>query len=51
MCEGTLSYYKNGESWGLAFKDEQLRIGELVAAVSPIYVNDIFSLRNMIKED
>jgi hypothetical protein len=35
----------------VAFKDPQLAQGELVAAVSPIYVNDVFTLRSMIKED
>ena len=49
--DGTLTYYRNGTSWGVAFKDEKLRTGELVAAVSPIYVNDVFTLRSMIKED
>ena len=49
MVEGTLSYYRNGDSWGIAFKDAELKKGELVAAVSPIYANDVFSLRSMIK--
>jgi hypothetical protein len=35
----------------VAFKDEELKKGELVAAISPIYNNDTFTLRNMIKED
>lgn len=51
MVSGALAYYKNGEYWGVAFKDEELKKGELVAAVSPIYVNDVFTLRSMIKED
>lgn len=51
MVEGTLTYYRNGESWGVAYKDEALKTGELVAAVSPIYNNDIFTLRTMIRED
>lgn len=51
MEEGSLSYYCNGECWGVAFKDEELRKGELVAAVSPISVNDVFTLRNLVKED
>lgn len=51
MVEGTLGYYRNGEYWGNAFKDEELKKGEFVAAVSPIYANDVFSLRSMIKED
>jgi hypothetical protein len=51
MVIGTLTFYKNGECWGVAFKDDELRKGELVAAVSPIYVNDVFTLRSTIKED
>lgn len=49
MVEGSMIYYRNGESWGIAYKDPQLKKGELVAAVSPIYANDVFSLRTMIK--
>lgn len=49
MVEGTMVYYRNGESWGVAYKDSQLQKGELVAAVSPIYNNDVFTLRSMIK--
>ena len=51
MVAVALSFYRNGECWGVAFKDEELRKGELVAAVSPIYVGDVFTLRSMIKED
>ena len=51
MVEGTLAYYRNGEYWGIAYKDNELKKGELVAAVAPIYNNDIFSLRAMLKED
>lgn len=51
MVDGTMIYYRNGESWGLAYKDPELKKGELVAAVSPIYANDVFTLRTMIKED
>lgn len=51
MIDGTLSYSRNGENWGVAYKDEQLKVGELVAAVAPIYASDIFSVRTMIKED
>lgn len=46
---GTLSFYRNDECWGIAFKDEELRKGQLVAAVSPITVNDVFTLRNLVK--
>lgn len=49
MIEGTLSYYRNGESWGIAYKDEQLKNGEFVAAVAPIYASDVFTIRTMIK--
>lgn len=51
MVEGTLTYYRNGTSWGVAYKDPELAKGELVASVSPIYVNDVFTLRSLIKED
>ena len=51
MIEGTIEYFRNGQSWGVAFKDAELAKGELVAAVSPIYINDVFTLRSMIKED
>ena len=27
MVEGTLTYYRNGTSWGVAFKDEELKKG------------------------
>lgn len=46
-----MTYYRNGESWGVAYKDAELKNGELVAAVAPIYANDVFTLRTMIKED
>lgn len=51
MVEGTLSFYRNGQNWGVAFKEEALKQGELVAAVAPIYSGDQFTLRSMIKED
>jgi hypothetical protein len=51
MEVGTLSYYVNGKNWGIAFKDEELKKGQLVAAVAPITLNDTFTLRNLIKED
>ena len=51
MVEGTLSFSRNGEDWGLAYKDQRLREGELVAAVAPIYANDVFTLRMLVKED
>ena len=49
--EGTLGFYKNGQYWGVAFKEETLKQGEFVAAVAPIYSGDQFTLRSMIKED
>jgi hypothetical protein len=49
MVDGTMIYYRNGESWGQAYKDPELAKGELVAAVAPIYANDMFTLRTMIK--
>ena len=51
MVEGTLGYYRNGQYWGVAFKEEALMQGEMVAAVAPIYSGDQVTLRSMIKED
>lgn len=51
MVEGTLGFYRNGQYWGVAFKEEALKQGEFVAAVAPIYSGDQFTLRSMIKED
>lgn len=51
MIQGTLTFYKNNVSWGVAFKDEELKKGELVAAVAPIYQNDQFTLKCLMKED
>lgn len=51
MLEGTIEFLRNGQSWGIAFKDGELAKGELVAAISPIYLNDAVTLRSMIKED
>ncbi len=51
MVEGTLSYYRNGENWGIAYTDPEFTHGEFVAAVSLIYKNDVFTLRTMVKED
>ena len=51
MVDGTVSFYKNGFSWGVAYKDEELKKGELVAAVAPIYQNDQFTLKAQMKED
>jgi len=49
MVEGTLGYYRNQAYWGVAFKDDELKNGDMVAAISPIYNNDTFTLRSMIK--
>jgi hypothetical protein len=46
-----LGFYRNGQYWGVAFKEEVLKQGEFVAAVAPIYSGDQFTLRSMIKED
>ena len=51
MVEGTLSFSKNGEHWGIAFKDEELTKGELFAAVAPIYAGDSFVLKRPCPED
>ena len=49
MIEGTIEFFRNGQSWGIAFKDAELAKGELVAAISPIYINDVVTLRTLIK--
>jgi hypothetical protein len=49
--EGTISFYRNGQNWGVGFKEETLKQGDFVAAVAPIYSGDQFTLRSMIKED
>jgi hypothetical protein len=51
MVEGTLSFYRNNECWGVAYKDPELKKGQLVASCAPIYVHDQFTLRSMVKED
>ena len=35
--QGTLSFSKNGRSWGVAFSSTDLCTGELYPAVAPIY--------------
>lgn len=37
MIKGQLSFSKNGVDWGVAYDDEELKKGELYAAVAPIY--------------
>lgn len=51
MIQGTLSFSKNGRDWGVAFKDEQLKQGELYAAVAPIYSGDSYSITRPTPED
>lgn len=51
MTEGTLSYFYNGVPWGVAYKDDKLKEGDLYAACAPIYVSDSFILKMMIPED
>lgn len=51
MIDGTLSFSKNGQNFGVAFTDEELKKGELFAACAPIYKNDSFCLKMMIRED
>lgn len=45
MDEGTLSYSKNGEFLGEAFRSEELKKGTLYPAVAPIYEKDSFEIR------
>ena len=49
--QGTLTFYKNNVSWGIAYKDEELKTGELYAACAPMYSSDSFCLKMMIRED
>ena len=51
MIDGTLTFYKNNVSWGIAYKDEELKQGELYAACAPMYSSDSFCLKMMIRED
>jgi hypothetical protein len=51
MVDGALTFYYNGNSWGVAYTDQELKKGEFVAAASLIYNNDAFYLRTMVKED
>lgn len=51
MVDGTLTFYRNGECWGEAFRSHELAHGELVAAVASIYRDDTFTLRSNFKED
>lgn len=51
MIDGTIEYSNNGQSWGCAFEDPQLKKGQLVAAVASLYSSDVFSIRTALKED
>ena len=46
-----MSYSKNKKEWGVAFKDTALKTGKLVAACAPIYLNDGFKLKMVMRED
>ena len=46
-----MSFSKNGRNWGIAFKDDDLRKGELYAAVAPIYSGDSYTISRPIPED
>jgi hypothetical protein len=37
--------------WGVAYKDEVLKTGKLVAACAPIYLKDAFKLKMVMRED
>lgn len=49
--KGTLSFSRNKEFWGEAFKHEKLKSETLYAAVAPIYKDDGCTLNMTIKED
>lgn len=51
MVDGNLQFYCNGVSWGIAYKDPKLKVGQLVAACAPIYLTDSFTLRSYVRED
>ena len=51
FLQGELSYSKNKKVWGVAYKDDQLKSGKLVAACAPIYLNDGFKLKMVMRED
>lgn len=37
MVNGRLSFSRNGDNWGIAFEDPELKQGQLYAACAPIY--------------
>ena len=49
--KGTLSFSKNKEFWGEAFKDPKIKTETLYAAMAPIYKDDGCILNMNIKED
>lgn len=49
--QGSLSFSRNHELWGIAFKSEELKQGELVAACSLFCSSDSASLNMMVLED
>lgn len=51
MVDGTLSYSKNGQFLGQAFKSEELKTGSFYPAVAPVYENDAFEIRQPMPED
>ena len=51
MVEGQLSFSKNGRNWGTAYKDDQLKVGELYPAVAPIYCGDSYTIKRPTPED
>lgn len=50
-CQGTISFTRNGEHWGVAFSDPALTEGNFRPAVAPIYSGDAFNLIQPFPED
>ena len=46
-----MSFSKNGRPFGVAFKDEELKKGELFPAVAPIYTGDSYTIKRPTPED
>jgi len=49
--QGELSFLRNGEYWGVAFKDKGLCQTDLYPAVAAIYKDDSFAVRTPSAED
>lgn len=49
--QGELSFLRNGEYWGVAFKDIGLCQTDLYPAVAAIYKDDSFAVRTPSAED